>query len=166
MIIDNFLTLSGAWAAGVWTPQLVTATGNTTSTNVIDLANTRQLQPGDFGQGEKLDIEISIVNSLTSGGGATVGFALVEADDAAISVNVNTIVQTDTYAYTLLTAGTIVPLNWDRAAPYIARRYIALRYIVGTAVLTNGTGQFIANVVKNVQDKGANTIFQSGFAIA
>ena len=166
MIIDNFLTLSGAWAAGVWTPQLVTATGNTTSTNVIDLANTRQLQAGDFGQGEALEVEISIVNSLTSGGGATVQFALIQADDAAMSVNVGALVLTDTYGYATLTAGTIVPLHWDRAAPYIARRYIALRYIIGTAVLTNGTGQFIANVVKNIQDKGANTIFQSGFTIA
>ena len=166
MIIDNFLTLSGAWASGVWTPQLVTATGNTTSTNVIDLANTRQLQAGDFGQGEPLEIEISIVNSLTSGGSATVQFALVQADDAGITTNVGVLNQTDVYGYATLTAGTIVPLHWDRATPYIARRYIALRYSVGTAALTNGTGQFIANVVKNIQDKGANTIFQSGFTVA
>lgn len=166
MILDNFLTLSGAWAAGVWTPQLVTATGNTLSTNVVDLAATKQAQAADYGQGEPLEMSISIVNSLTSGGAATVQFQLVQADDAAITTNVNVLVQTDAFAYAALVAGTIVPLHYDRAAPYTARRYLALRYVIGTAVLTNGTGQFIAALVKNIQDKGNNTLFASGFTIA
>jgi hypothetical protein len=91
---------------------------------------------------------------------------LVQADDTAISTNVNVLVQTDAYAMATLVSGVIVPLHWDRTAPYIARRYIALRYVVATAVLTNATGQFITNVVKNFQDKGPTTIFNSGFAIA
>lgn len=166
MIIDNYLTLSGAWAAGVWTPQLVTATGNTLSTNVIDLAATKQAQAADFGQGEPLECEISIVNSITSAGAATVQFQLVTADDAAITVNPTIVVQTDAIPKASLLAGVVVPLHLDRAAPYVPRRYLALRYVVGTAVLTNGTGQFIANLVKSLQDVGNSTIFQSGFVIA
>lgn len=165
MIIDALLQFSGS--VNPTAGQLVTSTGNTVSTNVLDLAgvgtgNTAR----DIGQGEGLEIAVEILQTLTSGGAATVQIQLVEADDAAISTNVNVIVQTDAYAYTSLTAGTIIPLHWDRAAPYQARRYIALRYVVGTAALTNGTGQFFATTVKNIQDKGNNTLFNSGFSVS
>ncbi|RMD00063.1 hypothetical protein EAY64_05555 [Aquitalea palustris] len=167
MYVDSLLQLSGSITGNTVSGQLVTATGNTLSTNVIDLAgvgtgNTAR----DIGQGEALEIAIEIMQTLTSSGAATVQFQLVEADDSAISTNVNVIVQTDAYAYTALTAGTLVPLHWDRAAPYQARRYIALRYVIGTAALTNATGQFFAATVKNFQDKGNNTLFNSGFTVA
>lgn len=166
MIIDNFLTLSGAWAAGVWTPQLVTAVANNVSTNVIDTSNTRVPQPADFGQGNELDFVISVVNTLTSGGAATIQFQAVQADDAAITTNVNVLDQTDVFGFATIVAGLIITLNWNRTILGVARRYIALRYVIGTAVLTNGTGQFIAQVNDNTQDKGNTTIFASGFAIA
>lgn len=166
MIIDNYLTLSGAWAAGVWTPQLVTATGNTTSTNVIDLASTKQNQAADYGQGNELDVVISVVNTLTSGGAATIQFAIVQADDAGITTNVNVLNQTDVFGFASIVAGQIITINLDRTVLGVARRYLALRYIIGTAVLTNGTGQFIANLMDQTQDKGNTTIFQSGFTIA
>lgn len=165
MIIDALLQFSGT--VNPTAGQLVTALGNNVSTNVIDMAgvgagNTAR----DLGQGETLEIAIQILQTLTSGGAATVQFQLVEADDTAISTNVNVIVQTDAFAYTVLTAGKLIPLHWDRAAPYQARRYLALRYVIGTAVLTNGTGQFFATTVKNIQDVGNNTIFNSGFAVS
>ena len=166
MIIDNFLTLSGAWAAGVWTPQLVTATGNNVSTNVIDLASAKLNQAADYGQGNELEIVISVVNTLTSGGAATIAFQAVQADDAAISVNVNVLTQTDTFGFASIVAGQIITINIDRTILGTARRYLALRYVVATAVLTNGTGQFIANVVDQTQDKGNTTIFASGFAVS
>jgi len=65
----------------------------------------------------------------------------------------------------VLTAGTIVPLVGQRAAPYTPRRYLALRYVIATAVLTNATGQFLAAIVETMQDRGANTIFQNGFVV-
>ena len=165
MIIDNFLTLSGAWAAGVWTPQLVTAIASNLSTNVIDLANTRVPQPADFGQGNELDVIISVVNTLTTTTG-TIQFQLVQADDAGITTNVNVLDQTDVFAAGLILAGMIITLNWNRTILGVARRYIAVRYVVATAVLTNGTGQFIAQVGDETQDKGNTTIFNSGFVIA
>ena len=166
MIIDNFLTLSGAWAAGVWTPQLVTAVANNVSTNVIDIANTRVPQPADFGQGNELDVIISVVNTLTSGGAATIQFQLVQADDTGISTNVNVLDQTDVFGYASITAGLIITLNWNRTILGVARRYIALRYVIATAVLTNATGQFIAQVGDQTQDKGNTTIFNAGFTVS
>lgn len=165
MIVDALLQFSGSVnpVAG----QLVTALGNTTSTNVVDLAGTAGTQQArDIGAGAALEIAIEILQTLTSGGAATVQFQLVEADDAAISTNVQVINQTDAIPIANLTAGTLVPLHYDRAAPYPARRYIAIRYVVGTAALTNATGQFFATVVKDFQDKGNNTLFNSGFAVS
>ena len=166
MIIDNYLTLSGAWAAGVWTPQLVTATGNTASTNVIDLASAKNNQTAAYGLGNELDVVISVVATLTSGGAATIQFAVVQSDDAAVSVNVNVLTQTDVFGYASIVAGQIITVNLDRSVLGVARRYLSLRYIVGTAVLTNGTGQFIANLMDETQDAGFKTQFASGFAIA
>ena len=162
MILDSLLQFSGT--VNPTAGQLVTALGNTVSTNVIDLAGGNTAR--DLGQGEPLEIQIQILQTLTSGGAATVQFQLVEADDTAISTNVNVIVQTDAFTFGTLTAGKIIPLHWDRASPYQARRYLALRYVIGTAVITNGTGQFFATAVKSIQDAGNNTLFNSGFAVS
>lgn len=167
MIVDALLQFSGTITGNTMAGQLVTAVANNVSTNVVDMAgvgtgNTAR----DLGQGEPLELAIMILQTLTSGGAATVQFQLVDADDAAISTNVNVIVQTDAFAYTLLTAGKIIPLHWDRAAPYTPRRYMAVRVVIGTAVLTNATGQFFITAVKNIQDLGNSTIFNSGFAVS
>lgn len=168
MILDNNLILSGSVsAAGVVAGQLATAVANNVSTNVIDTGPLAigSNQPAEFGQGEALEVVITILQTLTSGGAATVQFQLVEADDAAISSNVNVLVQSDVFGYASLTAGTVVPLHYDRAAPYIARRYVALRIVIGTATLTNGTGQFFAAVVKSLQDLKTLNL-KSGFAVS
>ena len=167
MILDNLLTVSGAIsAAGVISGQLVTSLGNTVSTNTIDLANaTSNNQTSDFGQGTELEIEISILQTLTSGGAATVQFQLIQATDAALTTSIDVINQTDAIAFATLTAGTLVALHWDRAAPLAPKRYIGVRYVVGTAALTNGTGQFFASVGKNIQDV-RNIYLRSGFSIS
>ena len=168
MILDNFGILAGAIsAAGAVSGQLVTSTGNTLSANTIDLAplSLGGNQAGDTGGGEPLEISISVLQTLTSGGAATVQFQMIQADDAALSSNVQVINQTDAFAYTALTAGTIVPLHWDRAAPYAPKRFVGLRFVVGAAALTNGTGQFFASVAKSVQDV-KNIYFKSGFTVA
>lgn len=168
MILDNFLVFSGAIsAAGAVSGQLVTALGNTLSTNTYD-ANPLTIganQPSDLGQGEPFCIEVSVLQTLTSAGGATVQFQLIQADDAALSVNVQVVTQTDAIPFATLVAGAIVPLYWDRAAPYPARRYWGVRYVVGTAALTNATGQFFAAVTKSVQDV-KNIYFKSGFLVS
>jgi hypothetical protein len=93
-----------------------------------------------------------------------VQFQLIQADDAALTTNVQVINQTDAFAYTVLTAGTVVPLVWDKTAPYTPKRYVGVAVVVGTAALTNGTGQFFAAVVKDVQDV-KNIYYKSGFSL-
>jgi hypothetical protein len=165
MIIDGLLQFSGS--VNPTAGQLVTALGNTLSTNVIDTAgvgvgNTAR----DMGAGTPMEILIEVLNALTSAGAATVQFQLVEADDAAITTNVEVVDQTDAIPYATLVAGAQVPLHYNRATPYPARRYVAVRYVVGTAALTNATGQFFATIVKDYQDKGNGTIYNSGFAVS
>lgn len=160
MIIDALLQLSGTYnpTAG---QSLVGAAQTIVSTNVIDTAgvgvgNTAR----DIGMGESLEVALEMI--IAAAGGTAVDIRLVEADDAAISVNVQTIVSTGAIPIASLTAGTTFALHWDRAQPYPARRYIALQYVT-TGTWTTGT--IMAAVVKNVQDKGNNTIFNSGFAV-
>jgi len=162
MILDSNLVLSGSVSGNTWTGQTVTGTNTSVlSTNTIDLApNTiGGNQPSDFGQGESTEVLIETI--IAASGGTSVQFQLIEADDAALTVNVQVIVQTDAIAVATLVAGTIVPLHYDRAAPYQARRYIGLRYqLVGIVA----AGSYVATIVKNIQDV-KNIFYASGFAI-
>jgi hypothetical protein len=164
MILDNFLLLSGAVSgAGALTGQAVTVTA--VSTNAID-TNPDALggnQPNDLGRGEPLEIAISVLQTATAAGAATVNFELVQADDGALTTNVETLVQTGAVPIAKLTAGALVPLHLDRAAPYAPRRYIGVRYTIGTGPLT--AGSFSAAIVKNVADT-ANIYGKSGYTVS
>lgn len=162
MIIDNFLFLSGAVsAAGVLTGQAANGAGNILSTNTIDLSplTIGGNQPGDIGGGEPLEIEFSILTAPTVG--TNVQFQLIQADDAALSVNVQVINQTDAFPIASLPVGTLVPLHYDRAAPYAPKRYVGVRYVNTGAIATFSV---VAAVAKNVQDL-KNMYFKSGFAV-
>ena len=162
MILDNNLILAGAVsAAGVVTGQAFNGAGNILGQNTIDLAPLALggNQAGDTGQGEAQAIEFSIITAPTVG--TNVQFQLIQADDAALSVNVQVIIQTDAFAIAVLPAGTLVPLHWDRAAPYPPKRYVGVRVVNTGAIATLSV---FAAVVKNVQD-AKNIYFKSGFAI-
>lgn len=164
MILDNFAILSGSYsAAGVLTGQAVTATA--VSTNTYDTAplTLGANQPNDIGRGEPLEIAISTLTTVTAAGAATVNFELIQADDAALTTNVETLVQTGPIPKATLVAGALVALHYDRAAPLAARRYIGVRYTVGTGPLT--AGAFSAAIVKNVADI-ANIYGKSGFLVS
>lgn len=163
MITDALLQLSGTIVGNTVTGQnLAQAAGTYTSTNVIDLAgvgtgNTAR----DIGAGSPLEIAVEVTQAFA--GGTSMQVALVMADDAAISVNVETILQEAPSLTASLTAGTIIPIHVDRAAPLPAKRYMALQYtIVGTMT----AGAVYAGMVKDLQDKGNNTIFNSGFSVS
>lgn len=163
MILDNFLVLSGAVsAAGALTGQAVAGTNTSVlGTNTIDngpLALGGN-QATDVGAGEALEIEFSILAAPTVG--ATVKFQLIQADDAALSSNVQVIDATDDYPIASLPIGTIVPLHYDRAAPYAPKRYVGVRYVLVGAIATLSV---FASVVKNVQDM-KNTIYKSGYSV-
>jgi hypothetical protein len=166
MLLDGLLVLAGTVsAANVLAGQLVTATGNTLGTNAIDLApNARGgNQAADYGIGKSMTIEISIFQTLTSGGAATVQFQLVQADNAALSTNLEVINETPAFVYSTLVAGTVLPLGWSSSAPTNPRRYMGIRIVIGTAVLTNATGQFFAAVPSEFVGTGKR-YYASGYA--
>ena len=59
----------------------------------------------------------------------------------------------------------MIPIRFDSTAPYAPKRYIGLRFVVGTAALTNGTGQFSAAIVKDIQQV-RNMAQKSGFTVS
>lgn len=163
MILDNFYTLSGAVsAAGVLTGQSVTGTNTSVlSTNTVDLGplTIGGNQTGDLGAGEAMEIAFSILAAPT--GGTSVQFQLIQADDTALSSNVQVLVQTDAIPIASLPINTIVPLHWDRAAPYTPKRYIGARYVLVGAIASTSV---FATLAKNVHDV-KNIFFKSGFAV-
>ena len=163
MILDSNLLLSGAISsAGVLTGQLVTA-NSTLSTNTIDMASLALggNQTSDVGAGEPLTVEFSILVAPATA--TDVQFQLIQADDAALTSNVQVIVSTAAFPIASLPAGTIVPVNYDRAAPFAPKRYIGARYIATGTTIT--AMSVVASIVKNVQDV-RNITYKSGFAIS
>lgn len=163
MILDNFLLLSGAVSAGgVLTGQAANGAGSILSTNTLDLAPLALggNQAADEGAGEGLSLEFSVLTAPTVG--TTVRFQLIQADDAALSTNVQVINQTDDIPIASLGVGALVPLKWDRAAPYAPKRYIGARYINTGAIATFSV---VAAVVKDVQDL-KNIFYKSGYVVA
>jgi hypothetical protein len=163
MILDNATFLSGAVsAAGVLSGQAANGAGNILSTNTIDLAPLAigGNQTADYGQGEQTNIVFSILTAPTVG--TSVQFQLIQADDAALTTNVQVISMTDAFTIAQLPAGTVVPLKWDRAAPFPAKRYVGARYVNVGAIATFSV---VAAVTKNIQDI-KNIFAKSGFAVS
>ncbi|CAB4124431.1 hypothetical protein UFOVP61_3 [uncultured Caudovirales phage] len=162
MILDNFTFLSGSVsAAGVLSGQLVTA-NSTLGTNTMDLGplSLGGNQVADLGAGEPTSVEFSVLVAPATATDVT--FQLIQADDAALTTNVQVIAQTGAFPIASLPAGTIVPLAVDRAAPFAPKRYIGVRYVAtGTTITALSVA---AALVKNVQDL-KNIYFKSGFAI-
>lgn len=162
MILDNLLVLCGSVsAAGVIAGQAMNGAGNVLSANTVDLAplTIGVNQVGDFGAGDALEVLFNVLTAPTVG--TNVQFQLIQADDAALSVNVQVINQTDAFAIAALPVGTIVPLHWDRAAPYAPKRYFGAR-VVNTGAIA--TLSIFAAVMKTVQDL-KNLNYKSGYAV-
>jgi hypothetical protein len=162
MILDNFTLLSGSVANGVLTGQAVNGAGNIVSTNTMDIAplTIGGNQAADLGTGEPLRVEFSVLTAPTVG--TTVQFQLIQADDPALTTNVQVIAQTDAYAIANLPIGTIVPMAVDPTAPYVPKRYVGTRYVNTGAIATFSV---VAAMVKDVQSV-KNIFFKSGFAVS
>jgi len=163
MILDSALLLSGSIsAAGVLTGQSVTGAGNVLSTNTIDLAplTIGGNQAADYGAGEQFEVVISILAAPTVG--TSVQFQLIQADDAALTTNVQVIRQTDAFPIASLPVNTVVPMTFDPVAPYPPKRYVGIRYVNVGAIATLSV---VAGVVKNAAAI-KNTTYKSGFAVS
>lgn len=140
MILDSQWILSDA--------QAITALGNTDSTNVIDLGHSQE--PFTFGRGNPVPLLAQVTETFTSGGAGTLQFTVRTADDAALTVNVATVWNSPVYALASLKAGFQVPgLEWfPNVGPLVngndvrLRRYVGVRYVVGTAAMTAGRVTF------------------------
>lgn len=162
MILDAAMLLSGSISAlGALTGQAVNGAGSFLSANTIDIAplTIGGNQAADTGVGEELYVEFSVLTAPTVG--TSVRFQLIQADDAALTQNVQVINQTDDLPIANLAAGTIVPLHWDPAAPYTPKRYVGARYVNTGAIATFSVA---AAVTKNVQTR--QTSLKSGFSVS
>lgn len=162
MILDNLLVLHGSIsAANAIVAAAANGAGNVLSANTLDLGplSIGANQAGDLGAGEPLEVAISVITAPTVG--TSVQFQLIQADDAALTTNVQVINQTDAFAIASLPAGTLVPLHIDRDAPYAPKRYMGLRFVNVGAI---ATATYFAAIVKNVQDV-KNLMYKTGITV-
>ena len=163
MILDNQNFLSGSVsAAGVLTGQLLTA-NSTLSTNTLDMAplTIGGNQAVDAGQGEPFEIAFGILVAPATA--TDLQFQLIQADDAALTTNVQVLCATAAIPVASLPAGTVVPLHYDRAAPFPPKRYVGVRYVATGATIT--AASVTAAIVKNIADV-KNIYFKSGYAVS
>lgn len=163
MILDSFAMLSGSIsAAGVVTGQAANGAGSILGTNTMDMAplTLGGNQAGDFGAGEDSTVVFSVLTAPTVG--TTVQFQLIQADDAALSTNVQVINQTDAFPIASLPAGSLVPLGFDPVAPYAPKRYIGVRYVNVGAIATFSV---TAALTKDPQGM-KNIYYKSGFVVS
>lgn len=150
MITDALLQLSNAQAV----------TASAVSTNTIDLGVAR-----DVGNGEPLEVDITVDTTVTAAGAATVNFQVISSAAAALT-SPNVIAQTDAIGKAELPAGR-QPIR-IRISPHvlaslpIGQRYLGVQYTVATGPLT--AGAFTANVVRDGQDVAV--YYPSGFTVA
>lgn len=162
MILDALLLFSGSVsAAGALTGQAVNGAGSILGTNTMDAAPLALggNQAGDGGAGEHLFVEFSVLTAPTVG--TSVRFQIIQADDAALTSNVQVINQSDDIPIASLPAGAIVPVHLDPTAPYTPKRYIGVRYVNTGAIATFSVA---ASMVKDVQAV-KNMYYKSGFAV-
>lgn len=150
-MVDDFLKLSAA--------QAVTATA--VSTNTVDLGTSR-----DLGPGEKLNVQVTVDQTVTAAGAATVTFQVISSAAAALT-SPTILGQTDAIGKAELTAGRkpiVIPVPRASliSAQALGQRYFGLQYTVGTGPLT--AGQFTAYVVIDPQDVNKN--YPSGFTVS
>lgn len=163
MISDAALMLSGSYsAAGALTGQTVTATA--VSTNTIDAGplGLGGNQITGLGDGEPLDVVFTTLVAAAAAGAATVTFQLIQADDAALTANVQVLASSDAIPIASLTAGAQTVLKVGGSLPFPPKRYIGARYVVATGPLT--AGAFTALMTKNAQT--TRTVFKGAYGIA
>jgi hypothetical protein len=163
MILDNHLLLSGAVsAAGVLSGQAVAGTDTSVlSTNTLDTGPLAlgSNQPSNLGAGEELKLAFSILTAPSAG--TSVKFELIQADDAALTSNVEVLSSTGAFPIASLPIGTLVPLNYRDASPLAAKRYIGVRYVLVGAIASMVVTAAIVKDVASVK----NMLYRSGFAV-
>lgn len=131
MIMDALLTLADGQ----------TVTDSAPSTDTLDLGADR-----DIGGGTPLELVVSVEETATAAGAATLTLALETDDDPAFGT-VETLVTSPAYPVGILTRGTTL---FRIAVPRGTRRYLRLGFAVANGPLT--AGRFSAALVATRQD--------------
>lgn len=133
--------------------QSLAGTGNILSTNAIDLGVAGALAKdgtsvrNDLGRGEEPKFFAQVVTDVS--GGTSVQVQLVQADDAALSANLEVLQQTDAVAVASLKAG--YQFRIGRVPAGVSRRYLGLRYVVvGTITSGAATAGMILDRFTNI----------------
>lgn len=141
--------------------QAVTATA--VSQNAIDLGTAR-----DIGAGEPLYAVITVDQTVTAAGAATVNFQLITGSGVGggvINAGITVLSQTDAIGKAELTAGRrpiVMKITRSQLLGQpIGQRYLGMQFTVGTGPLT--AGQFTVNIVHDVQD--LSKLYPSGFTV-
>lgn len=162
MYIDAFNLFSGALsAAGVLSGQAIAASP-TVSTNSYD-TGPRALgsnQAVGLGNGHPLLVSISVLVAPTVA--TSVEFQLIQADDAALTTNVEVLQSSGAIAIAQLPLKAMVELAFV-GSNLASRRYVGVRYVVVGTATTAGT--YAAGVVADRQDV-KNTIYKSGYLVS
>ncbi len=135
--------------------QAVTATA--ISTNVIDHNPAAKNALIDIGAGEPVYFVVQVDQAATAGGAATVTITL-ESSDAAGLTSSTVHFTTTAFALADMTQGKELVRVRLPSADY--KRYLGVRYTVGTGPLT--AGQFSAFLVKDAQTKQT---YKSGYTV-
>lgn len=90
----------------------------------------------DIGKGEPVEMLCQIIEAVV-GTSSTIKFELVMADDAALTSNLVVLADSGLIAEATLVAGYRCRLAVPRGG--ITKRYLGMRYTVGTATTTAGT---------------------------
>jgi hypothetical protein len=95
---------------------------------------------GDFGRGnDAVDIIGIVTQAFTSAGAATLQIQVVQADDAALTVNVEMLRESRPQAAgtqpSVFTAGRVFTMG---KPPSMTRRFMGLAYVIGVAATTAG----------------------------
>lgn len=128
---------------------LAVAAGTVVSTNSIDAWKGKSAAAGtpaiggpltgDFGRANELDINGIVTQTFTSAGAATLQIQVIQADDAALTTNVEVLREGRALAAgtqpAVYTAGKVFNIG---KPPSMTRRYLGLQYTIGAATTTAG----------------------------
>jgi hypothetical protein len=138
MITDRELTLSDA--------QAITATAN--STDVIAMTGLR------FGRGQRLRFYVQVDTAFTAAGAATLTIALVQADNAALTTNAETL-----YTTAAIGKAALIPdgkkFLVDIDIPKQSKNFLGATYTVATGPMTAGaiTAGFVTDTPTPLDDQ-------------
>lgn len=158
MIIDANLLVSGSVGGTATAPsvtgQTVTGASAVVSTNTVDLTNARDLFEGN----DLIKARLAVTVAFTGLTALTV--EIVQADDVALSSNVNVVGSSGAIPVAALGVGKRFEIEGNARIGSTGQRYLGLRY---TPTGTGTAGAILGEFGDQVQD--GLKFYNTGFAV-